>query len=322
MTSFITTANATEIKTKESRRQAVSPLKFKKITLADIPQINRILQDSTSRTCDCTVGGIFMWIDYFDYSYCIYRDTLFIKGVSELYPDKTAFSLPLGKMDIAHAIGMLKEYCMQNNIELRFSAIPEDRLEEFRSVGLTDTEQLVDWGDYLYDIEKLATLSGKKMSKKRNHVNRFEAENEGYRLEPLTPDRVHRLKVDYDSWLSPEDLDRPTAIEEHRQVVNVLDNLLCYPFEGLILLDGSGRAVAFTLGEVIGDTLFVHIEKMRHDVAGAGETINKSFARYMLDRHPGLRFANREEDTGDPGLRKAKESYHPEMILRKYDIIV
>lgn len=321
MSSLISTAVAAPRKISK-RSTTASPLRFKKITLADLPEINRILQGSTSRTCDCSIGGIFMWIDYFDYSYCIYRDTLFIKGVSELYPDKPAFSLPLGKMDVANAINLLKQYCKENNIKLRFSAIPEDRLDEFRSVGISDVEQLVDWGDYLYDITTLATLSGKKMSKKRNHVNRFEIENPGYSLEAITPANVHRLKVEFDSWLSPEDLDRQTAVEEHRQVVNVLENLVCYPFEGLILRDKDKRPVAFTLGEVIGDTLFVHIEKMRHDVAGAGEMINKSFANYMHERHPDLKFANREEDTGDLGLRKAKESYHPEMILKKYDIVV
>ena len=226
MSSLISTAAVAPRKTVK-RSTTASPLKFKKITLADLPEINRILQESKSRTCDCTIGGIFMWIDYFDYSYCIYRDTLFIKGVSELYPNKPAFSLPLGKMDIAHAINLLKQYCYENKLELRFSAIPEDRLDEFRSVGVRDTEQLVDWGDYLYDIHTLATLSGKKMSKKRNHVNKFEIENPGYSLVAITPENVHRLRVEFDSWSSPEDLDRPTAVEEHRQVVNVLETLKC-----------------------------------------------------------------------------------------------
>ena len=69
--------------------------------------------------------------------------------------------------------------------------------------------------------------------------------------------------------------------------------------------------VAFTLGEVIGDTLYVHIEKMNHLVNGAGETVNKLFAELMTGHHPEVRYINREEDVGDPGLRHAKESYHP-----------
>ena len=64
----------------------------------------------------------------------------------------------------------------------------------------------------------------------------------------------------------------------------------------------------------------IHIEKMNHEVAGAGETINKLFAAEMLHRHPGLRYINREDDAGDPGLRYAKESYHPLRLLRKFNV--
>lgn len=76
----------------------------------------------------------------------------------------------------------------------------------------------------------------------------------------------------------------------------------------------------FTAAEIIGDTLIIHIEKMDHEVAGAGETINKLFAAEMLHRHPQLRYINREDDAGDPGLRYAKESYHPLRLLRKFNV--
>ncbi|MDE6378584.1 MAG: phosphatidylglycerol lysyltransferase domain-containing protein, partial [Duncaniella sp.] len=105
------------------------------------------------------------------------------------------------------------------------------------------------------------------------------------------------------------------------QVFAVLDNLDAYPFEGAVLSTPGHGVVAFTLGEVIGDTLYTHIEKMDHTVNGAGETINKLFAGMMSARYHELVYINREEDTGDPGLRHAKESYHPAMILRKYNVI-
>lgn len=64
-------------------RDIISPLEFKRITLDDMCAISRFLTHSKSRTCDYTVGGIYMWVHYFNYSYCIYRNTLFIQGVSE-----------------------------------------------------------------------------------------------------------------------------------------------------------------------------------------------------------------------------------------------
>lgn len=100
----------------------------------------------------------------------------------------------------------------------------------------------------------------------------------------------------------------------------VLNNLDRYPFEGAVLSTPTDGIVAFTIGEVLNDTLHVHIEKMNHEIPGAGETINKLFAEMMLSRHPEIIYINRQEDVGDPSLRYAKESYHPITLLNKYNV--
>ena len=92
------------------------------------------------------------------------------------------------------------------------------------------------------------------------------------------------------------------------------------PMEGG-LLRVQGRVVAFTVGDLQGDTLHIHIEKADREVPGAYEMINKAFAADMTTRHPQLRFINREDDAGDPGLRQAKLSYHPLELLKKYNVI-
>lgn len=303
-------------------------LRFKDITLADLPAINRVIQQEDSRTCDYTIGGLYMWINYFRYQYCIVRDTLFIKGVSEESLDDVAFSFPIGPMPTDRALELIDDYCEANGLTMRLSAIPESKLSDILAYDSSlIPDELTDWADYLYDAKSLTTLSGKKLSKKRNHVNRFMADNPGALLEPLTLDNIHEVLDTFVAWSDeaandPDDPDalRATAIEERRQVEQVLSNYICYPFEGAILRDDKGRMVAFTIGEKIGDTLFVHIEKMDHNVAGAGETVNCLFARMMTERYPDIAFINREEDAGDPGLRRAKESYHPVMLLKKYDL--
>lgn len=119
----------------------------------------------------------------------------------------------------------------------------------------------------------------------------------------------------------PLPIDKPVLADiEREQVMRVLDNYGAYPFEGVVLKTPADGMVAFAIGEVIGDTLYVHIEKMNHEVSGAGECINKLFAEYMLDKTPHLRYINREEAAGDPGLRKAKDSYHPAMLLEKFNV--
>lgn len=306
------------------RQKTASPddiLPFRPITLSDMPLINSMLQNSTTRTCDYTVGGIFMWVKMFDYRYCVIGDTLFIKGRSESHPDRTAFSLPIGG-DLGEAVGLIADYCRLSGIKPSYSAIPEDYIDRLASLAGGRIERLEGWSDYIYSAEALATLSGKHYMKKRNHVNRFMTDNPAWTFGPLTADLVPETMLFLDGSTSTADkVDRAMADYERSECFRVLASLSSYPFEGAVLRGDDGAIVAFTLGEVIGDTLYTHIEKADHRVAGAGETVNKLFAAEMLRSHPGLRYINREEDMNDPGLRYAKESYRPVMLLDKYNLV-
>lgn len=301
-------------------------LHFLPMTDDTLPLVNSLLQLGSSRTCDYTIGGIYMWVNRFRYQYCVYRDTLFIKGVSETDSTLTAFSLPVGPLPLEQAVALIKEYCAAHGLHPVFSAIPEDRIDYLLSVSDNggDIVELDDWADYLYDVHSLATLTGKKYSKKRNHVNRFLTENPHYTFEPLDYTLLPEVLM-FQTGMKhePDDADDPEmAAYEAGQCTRVLNRYNSYPFEGAVLRDETGSICAFTCGEVIGDTLYVHIEKMLHTVAGSGETINKMFAAEMLRRHPALRYINREEDCGDTGLRRAKESYNPVMRLRKYNVFL
>lgn len=297
-------------------------LRFKPITLADMPLINVLLHTAMSRTCDYSAGGVFMWIDYFGYEYCVAGDTLFIKGRTENRRTETSFMLPVGALPLAESVRMVLEYCKAKSLPPVFSAVPEDRLAALLDIlgSGARVEYLADWSDYLYDIDALATLAGKALSKKRNHVNRFFGDNPHGHFEALSYALLPETLLFFEGNRHGRKNDGAMAEYEHRECRRVLNHFISYPFEGAVLRGESGEIVAFTVGEVIGDTLFVHIEKMNHDVPGAGAAVNKLFASYMLSRHPGLRYVNREEDCGDPGLRAAKLQYHPAAILAKYNV--
>lgn len=299
------------------------PLRFTPVTAASIADIGKFAGCSGSMANDFTVGGIVMWADYFHYEYCIVDETLFIKGVSEVRPDLPAFSLPVGRMPLRQAVRLIVDYCHHEGVMPRFSAVPADRLEELLAATGGHAEELTDWADYIYDASALASLTGKKLGKKRNHVNRFVADNPGYRLEALSQLNIREAREAYLEWIGRDAgpaLEAASAIEESAQTLGVMDGYGCFPFEGALLRDGSGRVVAFTVGEVVGDMLYTHIEKMNHEVAGAGEAINKFFAMMITERHQAVRYINREEDAGDEGLRRAKLSYQPAIILKKYDV--
>lgn len=296
-------------------------LSFRPVTGAALPLINSILQSGLSRTCDYTIGGIFMWVRRFCYEYCVYKNTLFLKGLSETDSTLTAFSMPVGTLPLEESVELIKEYCDHYGIKAVFAAVPEDRITYLMALVHGDIEQLDDWTDYLYDAHALASLSGKKYNKKRNHVNRFLADNPDYVFEPLTTDLLPEVLL-FHTGLCCADGDDELARYEKAECTRVLNHYSSYPFEGAVLRDESGSICAYCCGEVIDDTLYIHIEKACHNVAGSGETINKLYADYMTGRHPAIRFINREEDCGDPGLRQAKESYCPTARLSKFNVHV
>ena len=66
------------------------------------------------------------------------------------------------------------------------------------------------------------------------------------------------------------------------------------------------------------DTYDIHFEKARENVDGAYTAINQQFASYLREKHPEIRYLDREDDMGLDGLRKAKLSYCPVRLIEKY----
>lgn len=295
-------------------------LHFHRLTFNSLPLVLPYLQQSGSRSCDYTVGGIYMWIDYFKYHYCIYRDTLLIKGVAEDDVRRTAFSLPLGAMPLAESVELLKLYCADEGITLEFSAITEERIDDFRALAPAEITDLSHWSDYIYSAEKLATFAGNKMKRKRNHVNKFLATYPDHRIEPLSRDNLADVSAFFDR-LCLEKTDNGMAGYERNQTRRVLHDFVHYEgvFEGIVLYVGS-EVAAFAIGEVMGTTLHVHIEKTDHSYDGANEFVAQAMVRYAGTRHQ-IDMVNREDDAGDPGLQQSKLSYCPDLMLRKYNVI-
>ena len=297
-------------------------LEFKKITHRDMPLIWKYLEMEKGRTTDFSYAGLFMWVDLFKYEFAVYKNTLFIKGVVENDRSLPAFSLPVGSLPLKESIEVLKQYCSEQGISLELSAVPEYALVELNTLSPVKVELLEDWSDYLYDAQMLASLKGKKMSKKRNHVNNFILHNPEWSFQPLDATNAEEALKFMDVYESEAD-ETFMARKESR-----LSRLMIRMLEegdpvmhGGVLYSSPGHICALTIGDVKGDTLYVHIEKATKSINGTYEMINKEFASHVLEVHPEVKFINREDDSGDEGLRRAKESYHPVDLLKKYNVI-
>lgn len=299
----------------------VPVLNFKKITHEDMPLIWSFIKNEPGRTTDFSYGGILMWIEYFNYEFCVYKDTLFIKGVVENERDKPAFSLPIGSLPLEESVALIKDYCNANNIEPEFSAVPEYALETINKLEPRFVEELTDWADYLYSAEPLATLRGKKMSKKRNHVNRFTADYPEYVFEDLTKENAYEALKFMDIFDLEGDSSEMAAAERElsRNLINRIIEGDKYLKGGILKV--GGEVVAYTIGDIKGDTLFIHVEKATRKYNGSYEMINWLFAKKNCENNPEIIYINREDDAGDIGLRMAKESYHPLELLKKYNVL-
>lgn len=300
-------------------RADTTRLPFVPVNEACLPQLATYLAMTDSRTCDYTLGGVILWTRLFHYSICAAGPLMLLRGRLENDRRLTAFSLPLGcRADLVpRAVELLREF----NQPLRFSAIPEDRLHLFAEIGHCRVEELgPDWSDYLYSIEALATLAGRDLKRKRNHVNRFLTDHPHALFEPLSeanaPECAALLRT-----LGHDNTD--TGRSEYAAALRLLRQwpLMSRWFTGRVLRADSDTVVAFTVGEVKADTLHVHIEKIAHTVSGAGETVCNLFCKEMLAEHPGLLYVNRQDDAGNPGLRAAKLSWQPRSIMPKFNVI-
>lgn len=181
-----------------------------------------------------------------------------------------------------------------------------------------------DHADYIYLREKLVTLSGKKLQSKRNHSNRFRKLYPHFIYKPLTKDLIPQCLELEKQWrvVSKNDTPEISADEdlsgEFRSMVRAF-----HRWDKLGLSGGTiwvdDHLVAFTFGCPINkETFDICVEKADIRYEGAFAVINQEFAAHIPQTYT---YINREEDLGREGLRQAKLSYKPHLLLEKYAVM-
>ena len=162
----------------------------------------------------------------------------------------------------------------------------------------------------------MAELHGSHLNAKRNHIHRFRAEHPDFEYRPLTPELFDECRRLMEIW--QEEKDASDTIDAEKLVMETIFS----NWDALGMIGGSifvdGRMVAFTYGAAVTtDTFDVCVEKADRHVEGAFAIINQQFAEHLPEQYI---YLNREEDMGIPGLRQAKLSYHPEILLT-YNVV-
>jgi hypothetical protein len=224
---------------------------------------------------------------------------------------------PIGEGNLKELCDILAaDACMEGKpfLMLGICSDMKDQLENVLPGKLIFTCQR-DYSDYIYLHEDLVALQGKKYQPKRNHINKFKKEY-NYEYIPITSNTIPDcLLLEMEWQKTNEQKQGEDASDENQAVVYALRH-----FEELGLTGGilyaNGKAVAFTYGMPVNqDTFGIHVEKADININGAYPMINHEFASRIPKRYI---YLNREEDLGIEGLRKAKLSYYPNIVLDKY----
>lgn len=286
-------------------------LYFKKIELTDIDVYNSFLKDNHEFSCENSFVNLLVWQCSYNNMMAVCDNQLIIKSGKG---DNESFRLPFGD-DFALGMKLITEYCGEKKPQFWVQEGP--RLDYFKQSfngDYTLTENR-DAFDYIYKRTDLAELSGKKYHSKRNHISAF-SKKYNWEYRTVSKENLADIKECCEQWYieNSERLDNFMLCEKNG-VNTILENMEKLKVKGGAIYV-EGKAVAFTLGSPINQDVFdIHIEKALPEYATAYTLINREFAKNELENY---KYINREDDLGLEGLRKAKLSYKPEILLKKY----
>lgn len=292
-------------------------LTFEPFSLSALQRILPYLKKSGSSCSDLSAGSLFLWQPDTDLRFCEWNRTLVIR---QNVGEQPAFTFPMGE-DPDGMIDELLHYAKANRLPLRFFAVDEQTLEKIRRDRRLQSPMFAfdpRWSDYIYNFEEAKTFAGRKYSGQRNHINKFKklyGEPVVRFLRPEDRPAVLELLAAYREEHTDRNLLEQLELTQTEKLLSVADPLGLYA-AGLFV---DGRIAAFSIGEVIGETLLIHVEKALRHYEGAYPTMYSGFVRLMasLPENP-PRLINREDDSGDPGLRISKMQYHPIEKINKY----
>ncbi len=287
-------------------------LNFAPLTLDVLPQIKRYLDGCNYRVSAYSFAYKTMWKFYYRAEYAVSCGCLIYKN--SLFGKKTVFNYPVplsGDADEIAALQEIDDYCVENYSLPVFIDVPQEKMsiltERYYFMNISEDRN---FDEYLYKAEDIRTFSGKKYAGQRNHVNKFFS---------LYPNAEFRTLRSSDKKLIRDFFKKydEEGNSEGRKIESKLAKkiLLTFPLKefrsGCFLVDG--KIVSLTFGVKMGDTLFIHIEKGLKEYEGVYSATANAFAK----ANPDAEYINREDDSGERGLRISKTQYHPLAMIRK-----
>ena len=285
---------------------------FKKVTFDDYDIVSWYLKTYPAEGVDYSIFTIFTWGMLYNYEYAIYKDRLIF-----LNPEYSFMLAPIGEKFTAEELYQLNNCCQKIHSGIEIMAVTEDYVQNTPNLAdyftITNDE---DWNDYVYLVDDMVYLTGKKLAKKKNLIAQFKNNNPNTSIIPIDcGDLDEILKFCY-YWKDIHGNKGDYLDLEFETIKSCLTNWDKLPTEG-IKLYSDGKLCAFSVySRQTDDMVAVHFEKYDPVVKGAAQIINWESAK--IQQSLGYKYINREQDMGSPGIRQAKRSYQPVRMVPFY----
>ncbi|MBF0227175.1 MAG: DUF2156 domain-containing protein [Desulfobacterales bacterium] len=304
-------------------------MKFNKLEPKDYQYLKKYFENQKYNLCPYSLSSIIAWAN---------DEILIYWGIIEEYDSLIIyvdFASKRYKPHLIMPISPTKEYSpselhqlLKNlGFEICWFA-PQSYIEKYDKEELEKyfiVEEQTAYSDYVYLKDDLAELKGNKFSKKRNLIKQFEKAfvNEGFvSVEFIKPSNFNECSKFLEDWCKQRNCDKDANIDlacEKQAALNALKYIDSLDFKGL-LLKINGKINAFgVMSKLTSEMGVLHFEKAFGDVKGLYQYFDRECSRQLFN---GYKYINKESDMDEEGLAQAKQSYHPIMKLKSYELIL
>jgi len=287
------------------------------LALADRELVGGMLRQLPRRQSELTFTNLFIWRDAYQLQLAEVDGAVAVFSWRADPEDSFVFP-PLGERANAQTVRRCLDHMAASGHAAVLARATGDDLQR---LGITGAEFAIssdrdDW-DYVYLVRDLVDLAGNRYHRKRNHIEQFKSQ---YRFEyrTLARELVPACQELQDKWCDEKHCDLVATLRaEARAVKEVLENLDELGVTGGCI-EIDGKVEAFALGELLNaETVVIHIEKANAVFHGLYQMINQQFLQHEWSH---IKYANREQDLGVEGLRRAKDSYYPDHMVEKFTV--